>query len=259
VKLWNVAITWERPQGSDERELGRLYRKLRRLGVSRGAAASTIADLRGDLAEAGSLAALTGGDINAFAADVARANGRAPVRGHHLWITIAMAIPMLTVAFITYVFVAGGGPALGLDYHAVELTEKETVRFEDGSGRTTEVESSLDELLPLFAFFVSTVLGVGGGFGLAAAALALLGDSRIGATLLRCLVTLPLGGVAGIAAAVAFGASTDYSDAPAVIAAEVLLVCLFGASSIVVAREWARRLPQEVQESLPPPALLAHR
>lgn len=243
MKLWRLNVSWQPPAGSDEQQLARLHRKLRRFGVPRSAAKVTIDDLRGDMAEAGSLAALTGGDLDAFASNVAREHGRAPVPGRHWLIVPLMAAPMLLVAFLTYVFVAGGGPAIGLDYHAVKFIEHETVQF-DGGGRTTDVESSFGQWLPLVAYFVSTVLGVGGGFALAALGLAVARDNRIGPTLRRCLLTLPLGGFLGVVAAVGIGASTNYSDEPGVILAEVLAVCFSGALAIVAAREWARRLPR---------------
>lgn len=243
MKLWRLNVSWQPPAISDEQHLARLYRNLRRFGVPGSAAKVTIDDLRGDMVEAGSLAALTGADLDRFAADVAREHGRAPVPGRHWLIVPLMAAPMLLVAFLTYVFVAGGGPAIGLDYHKVQFIEHETVQF-DGGGRTTEVESSFDEWLPLVAYFAGTALGVGGGFGLAALGLLIARDRCIGPTLRRCLVTLPLGGVIGVLTAVGIGASTNYSDAPHVILVEVFAVCVFGGLAIVVAREWARRLPR---------------
>ena len=109
MKLWRLNVSWQPPAISDEQHLARLYRKLRRFGVPSSAAKVTIDDLRGDMVEAGSLAALTGADLDRFAADVAREHGRAPVPGRHWLIVPLMAAPMLLVAFLTYVFVAGGG------------------------------------------------------------------------------------------------------------------------------------------------------
>lgn len=247
MKLWRLEVSWLSPESSDERELGHLYRNLRRLGVSRQASQATVDDLRGDMAAAGSLAALTGSDLDGFAATVAREHGRAPVPGRHWLIVPLMAGPMLLIAFLTYVFVAGGGPAIGLDYHAIQFVEHETIRFE-GGGRTTTVESNFDSWLLPLAYFVSIALGVGSGFAMAALGLALVGDTRVGATLRRCLITLPIGGVIGVVTAVGIGASTKYSDSPRVILVEVLAVCFFGTLAIVAAREWARRLPRGDRE-----------
>lgn len=254
MKLGSREPTLNRPVPPDDVLLLRLQRRLRRYGVPEKVARATVDDLRGDLPAAGSLSELIG-DPETFAKTVARDNGRAPVPARHWIIVPAMAIPMVVIAFLTYAFIIGGGPALGLEYRSLTFTANETITTSDGT-RTVHVESALDEWKPLIVYALATILGVGASFGVTALCLGVVRDTRVGATVGRIFVTLPVGGLTGVVAAIFIGASTNYSDSPRVIAVEAFTVFIFGAASIVVARAWARRVPAKARRAQPHPHLV---
>lgn len=228
------------------RELARLGRQLRRYGVPARTVEVVLNDLRADLeeAEANGLGTQTvlGQDIRRLAAGIARAHGRAPAPRRFALVVVAMAVPLLAVAFATYVGI-GGGENLGLSYYTVSLATHETVPTVDGT-RTNVVETG-DEWLPLVVYALAGVAGVAGAFGSAAAALGVVRDCRTAATLKRLMATVPAGGVLGISAAIALGNATHYSTKPEVIAAETAVAGAFVVLAIVLAREWALRLPRE--------------
>ena len=229
-------------------ELRWLARRLRQFGVSRRAVQAIVGDLRADLSEAVAngqpMESVLGPDLDKFAEEMAEAHGRAAVPGRFGLIALSLAVPLLAVAFVTYVWIAGGGPVLGFDYHSITFTSHETTRYEDGSSRTTEVEN-FGTWTPLVVYALATVLGVGTAFGVMALTLRIARDSRIGPTIQRLVVTMPMGGLVGITGAILLGAATNYSTKTHVIAAECMVAGVCIIFSIVVGREWARRLPRQ--------------
>ncbi|MGE3076811.1 MAG: hypothetical protein AB7N24_07800 [Dehalococcoidia bacterium] len=233
-------------QLSNEDQLRKLARLLRRYGLKSGQIAGILEDLRADIGDferdGGSIESVFGQNLEGFAAEIARAQGRAPVPGRHLTIVLSLAMPLVAVAFVTYAWIAGGGPVLGLDYHSISFTSHQTESFADGSVRTVEVES-FPAWTPLAVYSAATLAGVGMAFGLLASMLRILGDTRIGATIQRLLVTLPVGGAVGVVAAMLVGNASGYSTTPQVVAGECLVAATFIVAAVVLAREWARLMP----------------
>ncbi len=231
-----------------EVEIRKLSRRLRSYGLRRSAVENITGDLRVDLNEAiatgGTIESVLGTNLDAFAAEVAEAHGRAAVPGRFVLISLSLAAPLLAVAFVTYVWIAGGGPVLGLEYHSITFTSHETTLSEDGSSRTAEV-GNFPSWTPLAVYALATTFGVSAAFGLMALVLRIARDSRIGPTVWRLMMTMPVGGIVGITGSILLGAATNYSTRTHVIAAECMVAGALVVVSIVVGREWARRLPRE--------------
>jgi len=227
---------------SNVRRVGRL---LRSFGLDRGRTRAFLGELRADLADAAAngapLESVLGNDLKAFAGQVAEAHGRAPVPSRIALIVFAMGAPLLFVGAATYIAI-GGGENLGLDYYTISLTTHEQVRVADGSTRTVEVEYG-EGWRPLLVYGLAAFVGVASAFALTAGLLRVLGDPRLGETLRRLLIILPVAGAAGVGAAMLLGNATGYSTARSVILAEAVLVAVTVVMGIAVAREWARRLP----------------
>lgn len=244
-----------------ESNLRRVGRLLRSFGLDRSRTGAFLGELRTDLAEAAaseaSMESVLGDDLKTFAAEVAEAHGRAPVPSRIALIVFAMGAPLLLIGAATYI-VIGGGENFGLDYYTISFTTHEQVRMADGSTRTVEVEYG-EEWRPLLVYGLAAFVGVAAAFALTAGLLRMLGDPRLGETLRRLLVVIPVAGIAGVGGAMLLGNATDYSTAQDVIVAEALIVALTVVVGVAVAREWARRLPgPKSAQGTPPHGTVTH-
>ncbi|HQW51704.1 MAG TPA: hypothetical protein PL082_06570 [Tepidiformaceae bacterium] len=233
-----------RPYAEINANVRTIERLLRSFGIGRGRAQEIAGELRADLQEAAATGnapeTVLGPDLRGFAARLAEAHGRAPVPSRVWLIVLTMGLPMAAVALGTYIAI-GGGENLGLDYYSISLTTHESVPSGDGSGSIREVSYG-DAWLPLAVYSLAAFVGVAGAFGLTAWMLRVIGDVRLGATLRRLAVVLPVTGVAGVGAAMLVGAASDYRTTQRVILAEGLVAGSWLVLGIAFAREWARRV-----------------
>ena len=242
------------PSTETDRALRTIRRAFRAYGVPRDRRDELVADLEAELlavaADGGGAAVVLGTDPEALAAELADAHGFVPVRPRVPALVACATGPIALVALATYVLV-GGGPVLGLPFVSLAATHMVADPVTgSASGTVNYVDSP------------AAALGIYGAAGLLALLLASLAvaaflrlrrDACVGLTVRQLLVLLPPGALVGCGVAVAVGAATDFSTAPAVVAWECATVWLVLAAATRVARLRARRrwrgLPQAAPAS----------
>lgn len=221
-----------------EKALSGIGRKLRTFGMPASDVSSLVADLRADIAaaetEGAGTEAVIGDDVALFTRRLALAHGYQPVPQRMLGLSLAAFLPMSVIAFIVYVVIAGGGENLGLPHLTVSIR---------GAENRPVLQNVNEGWFILATYLSAAALGVGLTLGGAAAYLRLRNDTCIARTIRNMAIALPLGGVLGVAAAMAFGAARNYPTTPAAILFECFLVACGVLGSLWVARRMARMLP----------------
>ncbi|MCA0144080.1 hypothetical protein [Blastococcus sp. LR1] len=208
--------------GEIESAIRALDRELIRLRIPRRDRAEVVTEVGEDL-RAGAADGLTPdallGDVATFAREAVSARGLVS-RPHDSWNGAAIAL-------------AGGGVALVLGYLLfLEVLNPLFSRWFELDGRYPHAGPAL-----VYALLALTALGV----GLTAYGRFLAGRPAARASVVRAAVLLPVAAALGVAAAIWFGWTQDYSTAIPVVLVELLLVAAPCAGALWLARWWGLR------------------
>lgn len=211
-----------------KRVLGELDRAWRQAGVRtadrRRMAAEVGPDLRAAAEDGRDPRALLTPDLETFARRVAEAGGVGRTQPHYA------AVEVGAVAGGVLALVVGAVSAVFLNRALSALVDLDRDRDYSVAG-------------PVLVFGGMAALALLGClFGIH---LALRGRSAARPTLWRAALLLPPTAGAAVAAAVAYGRSTDYSDEPAVVLTECGIILLACAASVFAARRWALSTPDD--------------